>query len=128
MSKRRQIGDLVLVTYRRGADSYLCQVDGLGEPGSCINHEFFKLGRPFQGKNGKVFECNDPNCREWPNLKVIQAYGTDRQHYNEKDYLYHVPECQMEDANEKSTHTETNPELRMERFLELRIAGKTDSE
>lgn len=127
MSKRRQVGDLVLVRYRRGADSYLCQVAEPAVLGPCIHHEFFKLGRPFKTKGGDL-TCQDSGCKEWPNLKVIEAYGTDRQHYNDKDYLYHVPECQMEDTNEKSTNTETNPELRMERFLELRVTRKIDSE
>ena len=104
MSKRRQPGDFVLVTYRRGADAYLCQIDGLGETdlgnnetSPCINHELSRVwGSPS-------LRCQDPECKEWPNLKVIKAFGTDRQHYNDKDYLYHVPECQMETPDESNS-------------------------
>jgi hypothetical protein len=78
MSKRRQVGDVVVV---QDADEgpYLCRIDALGS----------------EPRNG-CLRCLDINhdqcCREWPNLEILDPDGR-----STGEWACHVTECEMQD-------------------------------
>jgi len=37
--------------------------------------------------------CDDPECREWANLKIVAGPLTG-------EFLYHISECEMKDASD----------------------------
>lgn len=80
MSKRRKIGDLVLVKAYAG---FL-----LGGPTLCVIPD---VPEHAEEKYCPCFLCEEEHCREWQTLNIV---GTNR-------CLYHVSECEMEDPPEE---------------------------
>jgi len=72
MSKRRKIGDVVLVA--RGA--------GFWTGGPTVARTLSRCGPCFCGG-----ECDDPECMEWDVERIGDGPGP--------EYLRHVAECQM---------------------------------
>ena len=79
MSKRREAGDWVWLKPNSGfvgeSNRLKAQIAVDDEPEACL------------------LNCDDPNCREWPNL----ATGPDYESEEKRWPLYHVSECQMLD-------------------------------
>lgn len=97
MSERRKIGDKVMVYGRRGAEGYVCLITNGHEnerPDKCINME---LGIAFKARDYKI-RCDDPECKEWPTLKILKVIKPLSDAYKEEGLLCHVSECQMTGA------------------------------
>lgn len=80
MSKRRKIGDIVVLDDEDGAPPYLGRIDALGaEPVEPCPHRFLEAG-------------HDPDCIEWANIQVL-----DQNLQPTGEWEHHVPECQLDD-------------------------------
>lgn len=88
MSKRRQPGELVI---RCAGSGFL----GAAEP-SIIKvpegNDWEWASKDNRGGAGPCMICNDPECKEYPNLQIVQGPWTG-------EYLYHISECEMSDYN-----------------------------
>lgn len=80
MSKRRQIGDVVLLDDEDGTPKYLARIDALG-----ADHR-------DRCPHSMLDADHDQDCAEWPNMQVL-----DQNHLPTGDWVHHVPECQMAD-------------------------------
>lgn len=80
MSKRRHIGNVVVLNDEDGTAPYLGRIDALGaERGDICPHRFLEPD-------------HDQACTEWPNVQVL-----DQNLQPTGEWVYHVPECQMAD-------------------------------
>lgn len=80
MSKRRQVGEIVVLDDEDGTAPYLGRIDALGaDRGDRCLHCSLDPG-------------HDQACTEWPNVQVLNK---NRQPTGE--WVHHVPECQMAD-------------------------------
>jgi len=80
MSKRRHVGDVVLLDDEDGTGPYLGRIDARGaERGDYC---------PLTTHD----DDHDPDCAEWPNVAVLGKAGRPT-----GAMIYHVPECRMAD-------------------------------
>lgn len=80
MSKRRHVGDVVVLDDEDGTGPYLGRIDALGaERGDTCPHCFLEPD-------------HDQSCSEWPNVQVL-----DQNRQPTGEWVHHVPECQMAD-------------------------------
>lgn len=82
MSKRRSVGDVIRLDDGDGSGPYFGRFNILGA-----------------GRNDDCPQCymdptHDQACNEWPNVEVL-----DRFRKPTGDWVYHVAECNMQDAD-----------------------------
>lgn len=80
MSKRRHVGEVVVLDDEDGTAPYFARIDGLGaERGDRCPHCTLEAD-------------HDQACAEWPNVQVL-----DQNRKPTGEWVHHVPECQMAD-------------------------------
>lgn len=79
MSKRRKVNDIVLL---HGDEDgfYLGRIDSRGGE------------RDDECPQNFLSESHDQNCKEWPNVEILNDDETPT-----GEYVYHVSECDMQD-------------------------------
>lgn len=77
MSTRLKPGDIVTFAAERRVgdmqDAHFGRVDELGDATECMH------------------DCGDPDCREWPNVELLDGNGR-----RTGDYAMHICECEMQ--------------------------------
>lgn len=82
MSKRRAVGDIVI------------KRENAGFVGERLKIRIVDIDPDprYTPDDPCLLDCGDSGCREWANCEVLD------EHDSAVGYVYHVSECQMEDA------------------------------